>query len=280
MPARKECHRFGSDISWKARRLTHDEYLANFEAATTELRVGEASVWYLSSEHAAAEIKEFAPSAKIIINLRNPIDMIHSLHSYGLRTLNEDIEDFRLALAAEDVRRQGLSLPPTVNFPAGLYYTKVATYSPQVRRYLDTFGAENVHIVLFEELVASPAAVYERVLGFLGVDGGFQPRFLVANSNRVPRSQIIVRLLHAPPPRVRSAIRSFVPLRARILAKSAVDRLNGRRESRPKIDPDLRRDLASGFADDVIELHALTNLDLQCWTDFAEFLDLSVADGA
>ncbi|NLF38083.1 sulfotransferase, partial [bacterium] len=75
VPARKEPHFFGSDIVSPAFVRDRDAYLSLFAGATTEARVGEASIWYLYSKRAAREIKEFNPDARIIIMLRNPVDM-------------------------------------------------------------------------------------------------------------------------------------------------------------------------------------------------------------
>src|SRR5579872_3244504 len=67
--ALKEPHFFGSDIAYP-RRPTLERYLSYFVGANGEKRVGEASTSYLFSKLAAAEIKEFSPSSRIIIMLR------------------------------------------------------------------------------------------------------------------------------------------------------------------------------------------------------------------
>lgn len=43
--------------------------------------MGKASIWYLYSERAVEEIGEFDPQAKIIVMLRDPVEILHSLHS-------------------------------------------------------------------------------------------------------------------------------------------------------------------------------------------------------
>src|SRR5436190_21521408 len=78
---RKEVDFFGSDLYMKERIRDESAYLQLFAAATDEFRVGEGSVWYLYSKRAAAEIKRFVSDARIIIQLRDPTDMIYSLHS-------------------------------------------------------------------------------------------------------------------------------------------------------------------------------------------------------
>ena len=61
MSPRKEAHHFGADLY--APHWARDEaaYLALFAGAGDEKRIGEASVWYLLSQHAAGE-KDREPS--------------------------------------------------------------------------------------------------------------------------------------------------------------------------------------------------------------------------
>jgi len=89
MPAAKDSHFWGSDISLLHRinqppdlfRVDEKTYLSWFWGRE-EKRVGEASILYLYSKKAAIEINRFNPSADIIVMLRNPVDMIRSLHNH------------------------------------------------------------------------------------------------------------------------------------------------------------------------------------------------------
>ena len=71
---------------------------------------------------AAKLIYEFNPEAKIIIMLRNPVEVMYSLYHQYLFNGNEDLPTFEQALAAEPQRKQGLNLPKGVIVPEGLYY--------------------------------------------------------------------------------------------------------------------------------------------------------------
>src|SRR5262245_29668254 len=98
--APKEPHFFGSDIR-SIRQVNEAEYLKLFGSAENELRLGDASVFYFYSNVAPQEIREFSPDARIIISLRNPVDMVYSLHSQLVFSLEDEIEDFETALRAE-----------------------------------------------------------------------------------------------------------------------------------------------------------------------------------
>ena len=104
--AHKELHYFGNDLQVK-NRISEQEYLQHFKDAVNEKIIGEASVWYLFSATAAKEIKSFSPDAKVLIMLRNPVDVIYSLHSQHLYDGNEDVLDFESALALDDERKAG-----------------------------------------------------------------------------------------------------------------------------------------------------------------------------
>ena len=87
LPESKEVHFFGTDLYSPHYSSDLQKYLSLFAGATDEKRVGEGSVWYLYSKLASREIKEFCPAASILIMLRNPVDMIYSLH--GASTVHQ-----------------------------------------------------------------------------------------------------------------------------------------------------------------------------------------------
>ena len=88
-------------------KQTEEWYLRHFEEAGAARIIGEKSVWHLFSSTAAADIKAFNADARVLIMLRNPVDMIYALHSEFLYGGNDDIREFAQALAAEGDRRQG-----------------------------------------------------------------------------------------------------------------------------------------------------------------------------
>ena len=67
--------------------------------------VGEATPSYLRSEGAPHAIKAVQSQGANLIMLRNPVDVMHSLHSSGLYS-REPLTDFEAALEA-DLKRRG-----------------------------------------------------------------------------------------------------------------------------------------------------------------------------
>ena len=199
LPEVKEPMYFGSDLTPRYRRMTEDEYLALFARAADEQRAGEASPWYLYSTAAAAEILDFAPSAQAIVLLRNPVDVMYAQHSQLVFNQREDIADFAAALAAEDDRRAGKRIPADALRPEALFYRHSVRFADQLRNWFDVLGRERVHVIVFDDLVADPRAVYRATLEFLGVDPSHEVDLSVYNPNRRARSGVIQRLIFAPP---------------------------------------------------------------------------------
>jgi hypothetical protein len=267
MPARKELHFFGTDLSSPVYVRDKREYLACFSEARGEKRLGEASVWYLYSRRAAREIKEFCPSACIIIMLRNPVDMLYAQHSQFLYNGNEDIEDFEAALDAEEDRKRGLRIPRSAHLVEGLFYRETAKYVQQVQRYLDVFEREDVHFIIFDDLQNNASGTYRKTLRFLRVDEDFQPDFDVVNPNRRVRSWALHSFLWRPPEIVVRLGRALMPRSQRGWLVDAIKRLNTQHKPRPPMDPELRRHLKLEFAPEVERLSELLGRDLTHWSE-------------
>lgn len=266
MPERKEPQFFGNDLHSPTFIREQEEYLSLFDSVKDEKRVGETSVWSLYSERAAGEIKEFESNASIIVMLRNPLEMIPSLHSQYLYTGNEDIENLEEALKAEEERKKGSRIPRTATFVQGLFYRETARYFQQVQRYFEVFGRENVQVIIFDEFKADTAAVFEKTLQFLGVDSGFQPDFQVVNPNKQVRSRVLRDFSKHPPQKTRRLARALLPSMARQTLSRALDRYNTRYESAQPVNTEILSQLRSEFVPEVEQLSGLLGRDLTHWT--------------
>lgn len=249
----KEPHFFGSDLSSMPGTIREEElYLQLFAGAGDRPRVGEGSVWYLSSERAPHEIRAFAPDARILILLRDPVEMARSLYSLYSRTGNEDLPTFEEALAAEPERRQGRRIPGDSYYPPGLLYTDAARNAAKVERYFEVFGRENVHCILFEDFTRDTAAVYRKALEFLGVDPGFEAEFDPKKAAQKVRMQAILQLRRLP-----EEIRRRMQFKEMKQHESAAPR--------PPLSAELTAKLRELFSEDVSRLGELLGRDLSAW---------------
>ena len=261
----KEPHYFGTDLEFRYRRRPSDEqYRSYFAGAGDRRRIGEASVWYLYSGCAADEIAEAVPEARIIVMLRDPVEMIPSLHSQFVYNGHEDL-GLAEALAAEEARAAGRRIPPHANFPSGLLYRRVAAYAPQLARYLERFGRERVHVIVYDDFKADTAAAYRETLTFLGVDPDHRPELAVVNASKRSRSMVLRRALNDPPDWLRRAARRVAPQRMRRrLYRSAVS-INTEAADRDRLTGAAAEQLRREMAGPNRELEALLGRALPAW---------------
>lgn len=241
------------------------DYQALFANAGRDQLAGEASTWYLYSSVAADRIKAVRPDARIIAMLRDPVDMMYSLH--GRRRFGgTEVLSFVDALAAEEDRRHGRQLPPRPRNVAGLLYREVARYAPQLERYLRCFDRSQVHVIIFEDFRADPAAAFAGVQRFLELDPIPLPATAPVNISTRRRSDRLERLaLH---PRVVRAGRVLLPHALRRRVGPILDRVNAVPDRREPLDPDLRGRLVEQLRPDVDRLSQLLGRDLEAlWFD-------------
>lgn len=267
LPVRKELRYFGRDLEIRDRQsLTEDDYLAYFAEARHGQLVGTAYVWYLYSREAAGEIAAFSPRARIIAMLRNPIDMLHALHGEHLANGNEQISDFTAALDAEPERRRGRHIPPHAHLPQGLWYSTVPRYTEQLQRYVDVFGRDRLHVVIYDDFAAETEAVHADLLRFLGVAHDVRPQaFEVINASRRTRSERLRHFLARPPELPRRVIRRIVPGRLRRAVYDRAKGLNVAAAPRAPMSSETRQRLRRDFSGEVERLSAFLGRDLSHW---------------
>lgn len=261
MPEVKEPHFFATDMEAPGWSREMGEYLALFSNARDETAIGEASVWYLYSEEAASNIKQFCPSAKIIIMLRNPVDMLFSLHAQRLISKAEDIQDFEDALAAEDDRKRGLRLPKDKINIKGLFYREVVKYTDQVQRYIDVFGLENLHIIIYDDFRRDTPAAYRATLQFLGLSDDFRVNLGVVNAAKRVRSNVIRDFLRHPPVALQKTMRILLPQSFRRKMGRTLWRLNTPFVPLSPMKPELKRRLELEFRPEIERLSTLLGRD-------------------
>lgn len=166
----KEVH-FFDDNYQKGMRF----YKRYFPLKWNQRKTGEASPYYIFHPHVADRIKAELPDVKIIILLRNPILRAYSHYHMQLRTGKEPLKTFEEAIAAENNRLQGelekMKNDATYNSLAYKRYSYASRgmYYPQVKRWFDAFGRENVLVLKSELLSEQPEVELAKVYAFLGI---------------------------------------------------------------------------------------------------------------
>ncbi len=266
MSPRKEMHFFARDLRPDPDGVVAERYRRAFSGVAAERIVGESSVFYMLSEVAAREIAAFQPQAKILIMLRDPIEVIASHHSQIVYEGYETETDLARALALEESRRaahagRALTIPEKV-----LHYRDVVRFADQIERFHAHFPRDQVHIVLFDDVRRDLPGVYEGVLRFLGVDPGFRPEFEVRNANKEVRNRAFHSFLRQTPDWVTRSARILLPSQAvRDRLRSRLKRLNTRFTRRSPMPSELRQRLAVDLRPEVEHLERLLDRDLSHW---------------
>jgi hypothetical protein len=262
----KEPHYFATDLPRYRDVSTESDYIRLFDTAGDKEIGGDASVFYLYSKQAIPLIKRFDPSARLILMLRNPVDIVHSFHSQLLFGGDEEIKSFAEAWHATPARKGGERIPKHCRAKELLYYDEIARLGSQLERVLEEFPREQVHVIFFEDFAADTRHEYGRVLEFLRLPDDGRTDFPRVNANRRHRiglTPLINRSagwLRGPVGRIKRALAiEEIGLLDRL---KAWDRVY---EDREPLSAELKRSIFSVYESDIELLARLTNRDLDHW---------------
>ena len=208
--------------------------------------IGEASVSYLFYENIPNRILEYNPKANIIIMLRNPLD----------RAISHYLMDYRLgfcSLSLEDILNNRHAYPLFFQ-----QYLELGLYYQSVKRYLDTFGDEQVHILYYTNFKNDIKDLMKGVFQFLKIentslDYSVQNSFLSSDYAFV---SYLYRLSW-----VRKGLKSLIPQN---YVKSVKNRLFSKTD-KPNFSDSLLSQINAFYQSDISQLESLLNVDLSQW---------------
>ena len=243
---------------------TIDQYTSLFAGVKDEKAIGEASIYYLYLRRAAEQINKYIPRAKMFAVLRNPADRAYSAYLHTVRQGRER-RSFEQALQLEPERIRK-------NWNSLWHFKAMGFYYEQVKRYFDTFGREQVHVYLYEDLQQKPVQLIQEILGILEIDSSsFVPdmsrRF---KESYVPKKPTLEMVLHQTQYKIvmsRRYLPGAVAWRTKYLV-SALERVAAKNRTRPpRMREDTRVALLNEYRDDILRLGDLLRRDLTHWCD-------------
>lgn len=220
-----------------------DWYLGQFAGADGHSAVGEISHSYLSSPVAAERMAALNPQMRLLVCLREPVDRAFSDY-LDLRKNGQFAGSFEDALDS---------------YPRLLDRGRYATH---LRRYLEQFPAEQLHVRLFDDLRGDAQAYADEVYAFLGIE-----RLELAPAQLKSRMPAGTPRSTAAADAARSASRlakrvGLRRVRSRVKRSTVIRQLLYRpyADDRPTMDPGLGAELRNGFAGEVDALDGLLGL--------------------
>lgn len=227
-----------------------DWYAASFAAARPGQIVGEKSASYLSDPRVPSRLARLLPEARLIVQLRDPVQRAYSDYCMLLRRgeVGADIER-HLDPAA------GRAAPATTR-----RFLEDGLYARHLQAFLEHFPRGQIEVLLYDDIALDAGRAFARVAAFVGLADPVPPE---APGRRVkdkatPMLPLPIRRLLRP---LKAAAR---PWRDRPLFEG-VRGLLVRPVLYPPLGEALAAQLAAYYADDVRALAGLLGRDLSGW---------------
>ncbi len=228
-----------------------DDYIALFKNVKNENAIGEASVNYLISTVASNNIYKTIPDAKIIIIIRNPVDLIVS-HYLARVKLGQTHKSFKQEIShIAKISSNKLDYANSL-LAQGLYFN-------QVKRYFNEFPNENIKIIVYDDYKNNPKKIITEILIFLKVKANIElnskKTHNVSTGIKFRKTIYLINLL-----RIKHKLWKILPNSIQSKIKYFLNK--------PidfKINSDDKTYLINYFKDDIENTSNLINTDLNHW---------------
>jgi hypothetical protein len=261
----KEPRYFLSDDVTQRPAKTLEEYLELFISCTDEnLVIGEATPDYINFPESIQRIYNFNPEAKIVVILRNPVDMAQSLHSHHVYKFRETVNDFEEAWRLQVSRANGLNLPRETVYPHIFQYGEQCLMAGKMEKLYRIFPRDQIKVILFDHFSQSPREVYMSTLEFLNIADDGRKSFPRLNAQKAHRIQWVGRLaMKVQSNNFLSAVKNN-PATASGL--NFYRKMADVRTPRSQVSPRFRAELEKFFREDIAILSDIINKDLSHWS--------------
>ena len=215
---------------------------------------GEFTSRYFHDANVPGRVGAYRPDIKLLLVLREPLERALSQHRHEMR---------RHRVPAGFTFRDAVEENPS--------YLEQGRYATHLERWRDHFDDSQFAVILYDDVVADPAASMKRVFGFLGIDDAFLPTSLYERVNppvsyrSAGLAQMSARVSHAVQQRLGDPV-----LKALLATRlpRVVRRMNStslRSTSGALPDEALAAEWRDRFADEVERLEKLIGRDLSAW---------------
>ena len=197
------------------------------------------------SPDAPARLAAALPEARLVVQLRNPVDRAYSDYKMLFRrgTVTKGPDHYLDGRPNDQPR-----------------FLEDGLYAQHLRRWLAHFDAEQIKILLFEDVKAAPEASVAIVSDHIGA-----PRHYSTQVGSDPRNDSSERFLPLP---VRTALAPLKEAVRPLRGKAMFERVRGvfaRQIAYPPLPAALRQRMVDYYARDIADLEELIGRDLSHW---------------
>lgn len=262
LPERKEAHffdieeRFDKGLDWWMETF--------FKGDRTNKKTGAFTPEYLYFKNIPERIKNvLGKDLKIIIVLRQPVKRAYS-HYLMSKRRGFETKDFKTALKEEPKRLKENTYFNSNHFSyidRGLYYN-------QIKRYVDTFGKENVKVFLFEnDIIKNNATTLKTIQEFINVPYVSLDAATKSNQASEPKLKWLRNIIFNKNNPIKIAL-GYLPfsedLKFRIASK--LNSINQKPTTNKKLnEEDIKEITNTYFINDIEKIEKLLNIDLSIW---------------
>ncbi|WP_205479969.1 sulfotransferase family protein [Sphingomonas arenae] len=223
-----------------------DHYRSLFAPAAPGQLVGEKSADYFAHRDAPARVAALLPSARLVVQLRNPVERAYS--DYKMLFRRGTIRG-----RPEEYLRHGSEQPR---------FLEGGLYGRHLHRWLEHFPADQLHVLLYEDVRENAEEAVTGVCRHIGAE----PRY----SERVGTRPVNDGAAQLLPLGMRQLLAPLKPLAQPLRGTAGFERIRGlfaKQVDYPPLRPDTRAWLADYYARDVEQLQSLIGRDLGHWLE-------------
>lgn len=233
-----------------------ERYLALYDGSDGYVARGEGSVSTLYyHQEATKAIAAVNPAMRLLVVLRDPVDRAFSSFQYQRMLGREPEPDFATALGLEEERR-------AAGWHHLWHYSAMSRYADALEAFTRTFGADQLCVLMYDDVTTDPSGALRRTYEHLGLDPGGAgvagaPRVNSSGSARSKRTQAALNRMSGSP-RLKSAGKRVVPFAVR-------ERVRQWNQSETTVPRGARDALAPRFVGDLARAEEILGRRLPAW---------------
>lgn len=233
----------GDDV-WSSGLVAAQADYEQLFAAAGDACKGEASTDYLyQGAYAAPRLRELVPDVRIVAILRDPVQRAHSAWRLLTHSGHETLS-FEDGLAAEPQRIAD-------GWAWWWHYSQHGFYARNLRPYVETFGADQLLVLPYDDIEHDPQRFLDTVTEFIGISP-VAGRELAERVNEAPLTRSVRK--SARETSLKSVVKGAVPDPAWRAARRVLDRFT---LYKPPVGEEARSTLLDAYRADSQQLEEL-----------------------